>query len=65
MTTRFVYRKSSASNPKDDCVEIASNVPGVRAIRDSKDPRGPHLEFPTSSFATFLIAIKSGHTAQR
>lgn len=46
------WRKSSRSG--DRCVEVAS-IEGVLAmIRDSKDPAGPVLAFPVSSWASFL-----------
>jgi Domain of unknown function (DUF397) len=60
MAVRFNYIKSRASSPSQDCVEVALNVPGVRAIRDSKDPGGPHLEVNPHDFATFVNAAKSG-----
>ncbi|MFI0463450.1 DUF397 domain-containing protein [Saccharopolyspora sp. 5N102] len=34
-------RKSSRSASGGECVEVALNIPGVTAIRDSKDPSGP------------------------
>ena len=40
------WRKSSYSNGNGGaCVEVARNVPGVVAVRDSKDPEGPKLAF--------------------
>jgi hypothetical protein len=41
------WRKSSYSGGTDhgNCVEVAFTVEAV-AIRDSKNPDGPHLEFP-------------------
>lgn len=55
----FEYRKSSHSGGSDSgsCVEVALNVPGVAAVRDSKDPHGPHLEFSTATFAAFLADV--------
>lgn len=60
MRKRFVYKKSSASSPSQSCVEVAMNVVGVRAIRDSKNPQGPHLEIDPPSFTAFLGAVKAG-----
>jgi hypothetical protein len=46
------WRKSSRSG--DRCVEVAS-IEGVLAlVRDSKDPGGPVLAFPASSWVSFL-----------
>lgn len=57
--TAFCYRKSSYSGSNGGCVEVARNVPGVRAVRDSTDPTGPHLEFSPDAFATFVTAVKA------
>ncbi|MEV8634875.1 DUF397 domain-containing protein [Streptosporangium sp. NPDC051023] len=34
------WRKSSFSDGGNGCVEVARNLPGFVAVRDSKDPRG-------------------------
>ncbi|MFC7385653.1 DUF397 domain-containing protein [Sphaerisporangium rhizosphaerae] len=57
------WRKSSMSG--DDggmCVEVAANLPGVVAVRDSTDPGGPVLTFPPEAWTRFLRAMKSGQT---
>lgn len=56
----FVYRKSSYSNPERECVEVAANVPGVVAVRDSKEPGGPVLRFPAGGWAAFSAGIAEG-----
>jgi cobalamin biosynthesis protein CbiG len=38
-----VWTKSSHSGPNGNCVEVARNLPGTVAVRDSKDPDGPVL----------------------
>ncbi|WP_306321746.1 MULTISPECIES: DUF397 domain-containing protein [unclassified Streptomyces] len=60
MATRDNWWKSSYSGPGDgdSCVEIADCHPRV-AIRDSKNPAHGTLTFPTTTFATFLDALKS------
>jgi hypothetical protein len=41
---RAEWRKSSFSGGSGgNCVEVATNLPGVIAVRDSKDPDGPAL----------------------
>ncbi|WP_080636850.1 DUF397 domain-containing protein [Salinispora vitiensis] len=42
-----VWRKATRSSGPDsgDCVEVATNLPGVVGARDSKDPTGPALVF--------------------
>ncbi|AKA03697.1 DUF397 domain-containing protein [Streptomyces noursei] len=42
------------------CVEVATNVPGVVPVRDSKDPHGPHLTLTADAFAD-LIAFAKTH----
>ncbi|GAA2433219.1 hypothetical protein GCM10010191_54220 [Actinomadura vinacea] len=52
------WRKSRRS--EDDggnCVEVAS-LPGVIAVRDSKDPDGPKLALDRDAFGTFLARLK-------
>jgi hypothetical protein len=49
------WRKSSYSNQEgDDCVEVADGIPGVIPVRDSKNPQGPALPFPATSWAVFI-----------
>ncbi|RKT84624.1 protein of unknown function [Saccharopolyspora antimicrobica] len=53
------WRKSSrsvGSGQGGNCVEVAFAGPAV-AVRDSKDPDGPVLAFPASSWASFLARI--------
>jgi hypothetical protein len=55
------WRKSSYSgNGGVDCVEVARNLPGTVAVRDSKDRGGPVLGFTPEDWRTFVQAIKSG-----
>ncbi|MFI7113708.1 DUF397 domain-containing protein [Nonomuraea sp. NPDC050227] len=39
------WRKSSASADTGQCVEVATNLPGIIAVRDGKTPQGPALVF--------------------
>lgn len=52
------WRKSSYSNSQGaDCVEVA-DLPGIVPVRDSKNPDGPTLLFPSRAWAPFITALK-------
>ncbi|KIZ17931.1 DUF397 domain-containing protein [Streptomyces natalensis] len=52
--------KSSYSGNGGQCIEVASNIPGVVPVRDSKDPNGPALTFEPSAWSSFVSAAKAG-----
>jgi len=51
------YTDSNGGN----CVEVARNLPGVVAIRDSKDREGPALVVESGAFAALLAGIRAGN----
>ncbi|GAA0953076.1 DUF397 domain-containing protein [Nonomuraea longicatena] len=55
------FRKSSFSGGGNDCVEVATNLPGVVAVRDSKDRSGPVLTFTPGEWRAFLADIRNGN----
>lgn len=56
-----VWRKSSLSGDNGgQCVEVAANLPGAVAVRDSKDPDGAKLLFTPAEWRSFVGGIKSG-----
>jgi Domain of unknown function (DUF397) len=57
--SRAVWRKASASG-NGNCVGVAVNLPGVVAVRDSKDPAGPTLTFTSAAWDTFTARLRSG-----
>ncbi|MEU7184618.1 DUF397 domain-containing protein [Streptomyces sp. NPDC045369] len=58
----FVYVKSSHSGgePHAECVEVATNVPDVVAVRDSKNPLGRTLLFGDREWLAFRAAVIDG-----
>jgi hypothetical protein len=55
------WRKSSwSSGNGGTCVEVARNLPGAVAVRDSKDPDGPKLTFAPDEWVAFTAGIKTG-----
>ena len=56
-----IWRKSSYSGAStSNCVEVAGNLPGAVAIRDSKNPHaGTHTIHPTT-WRTFVTAVRTG-----
>lgn len=58
--TRADWRISSHSQgDANTCVEVARNLPGIVAVRDSTDPEGPALVFDPASWRAFTSAVKN------
>jgi Domain of unknown function (DUF397) len=55
------WRKSSYSGTNGgQCVEVAASLPGVVAVRDSKNVTGPELEITDRAWSAFITDIKRG-----
>ncbi|MEV4820742.1 DUF397 domain-containing protein [Micromonospora sp. NPDC049274] len=58
--TRARWRKSTRSGSNGgDCVEVADNLTGIVAVRDSKDPHGPALTFTPTAWASFVGSART------
>ena len=56
--SRAVWRASTRSGGNGNCVEVAANLPGVVAVRDSKDRTGPVLVFGHAVWETFTAQLR-------
>lgn len=59
MCVQVEFRKSSYSEPQENCVEVAAGADAV-AVRDSKDLDGPVLSFTRDEWSAFLAGVKAG-----
>jgi Domain of unknown function (DUF397) len=55
---RAEWSKSSYSSANGQCIQVARNLPGVVAVRDSKNPDGPKLIFSPADWQTFVSGMK-------
>ena len=55
------WRTSSRSSPTgQNCVEVATNLPGIVVVRDSKNPEGAKLVVSAEEWRTFLSGLRDG-----
>jgi hypothetical protein len=54
------WRKSTASNPSGNCVEVAVLPDGGVAVRNSRYPAGPALVYTSAEMAAFVAGVKNG-----
>jgi hypothetical protein len=54
------WRKSSYSGGTGNCVEVAGNLPGIVAVRDSQDPGGPALIVTPAAWRALTRKVRSG-----
>ncbi|MER6114568.1 DUF397 domain-containing protein [Streptomyces sp. NPDC001743] len=56
----FEFVKSSYSSGNGECVEVARNIPGTVAVRDSKSPAGPVLLLAPAAWDAFQAGLRQG-----
>ena len=55
------WHKSTRSGGNGgDCVEVAVNLPGIVAVRDTKDRAGAALVFTDRAWRAFLTGVRAG-----
>ncbi|MFI9112482.1 DUF397 domain-containing protein [Streptomyces venezuelae] len=52
-------KSSHSGSSGGECVEVADLVPHI-AVRDSKNPHGPHFRATPAAFAVFVAAAAQG-----
>ena len=56
------WRKSSYSGGSGgNRVEVATNLPGLVAVRDSKNPSAPALLLIPAQWRAFTATLRAGH----
>lgn len=53
------FKSSRSQGNADTCVEVATNMPGIVAVRDSTDPLGPKLVFAPGAWRSFTDRVRS------
>lgn len=56
----LAWRKSTASNPGGNCVELAALPDGNIAMRNSRHPGGPALVYTPAEIAAFIAGVRAG-----
>jgi hypothetical protein len=55
--SRAEWHKSSYSSQDGNCVEVACNLPGLVAVRDSKEPDGAMLVVSQEIWRVFIRGV--------
>jgi Domain of unknown function (DUF397) len=58
--SRAEWYKSSHSGQDGNCVEVARNLPGMVAVRDSKNPGEAALIVPREAWTRFVRCLRPG-----
>ncbi len=59
---RAQWRTSTHSANGSTCVQVARNLPGIVAVRDSKDQSGPALVFTPDEWRAFTAQLRDGQS---
>ncbi|MCX5081965.1 DUF397 domain-containing protein [Streptomyces sp. NBC_00401] len=61
----FEFAKSTYSSGNGECVEVAANLPGIVAVRDSKDLLHPHICVGSLAWSRFIDCVVQGPAGRR
>ncbi|MBT2609915.1 DUF397 domain-containing protein [Streptomyces sp. ISL-87] len=61
MITQPAWRKSTYSGQNDNCVEVATNVPGAVSVRDTKDHSQGAFEASPGAWSAFIGFARGEH----
>ncbi len=53
------WQKSSYSGQSGNCVEVARNLPGLVAVRDSMEPDGARLMVSRETWRVFIRSVRA------
>lgn len=59
-TASLKWVTSSFSHANGNCVEVAGFSTELIRVRDSKDPKGPQLQFTRAEWSVLLGEIRNG-----
>jgi hypothetical protein len=60
-SSRLNWHKASYSGTNGGgCVEVATDMPGIVAVRDSRNPQGPILTVEGGGWRDFIADVKAG-----
>ncbi|NVI91255.1 DUF397 domain-containing protein [Actinomadura sp. BRA 177] len=54
------FKSSHSGDASNTCVEVATNIPAIVAVRDSTNPTGPALILTPTAWKTFTSKLKNG-----
>ena len=57
--SRAEWRKSSYSGQSGNCVEVARNLPGLVAVRDSKEATASRLIMSSEIWRAFVRQVRA------
>jgi hypothetical protein len=60
LTAARWHKSTRSGSNGGNCVEVAANLPGIVAIRDSKNPTGPALLVDPDVWSSFVEGVKQG-----